>query len=115
MAGMNLSTYDMTSQTTKVMNLSDYNNPQFNFGTGVWTGGGSASWESQLGFFGRFNYNFKDRYLFEANIRRDGSSKFPTALQWAWFPSFSAGWRIIEEPWMEFAKPFGSTLKARVS
>lgn len=115
MAGMNLSTYDMTSQTTKVMNLSDYNNPQFNFGTGVWTGGGSASWESQLGFFGRFNYNYKDRYLFEANIRRDGSSKFPTALQWAWFPSFSAGWRIIEEPWMAFAKPYVSTLKARVS
>ena len=115
MAGMNLSTYDSTSQTTKVMNLSDYENPQFNFGTGVWTGEGSASWESQLGFFGRFNYNFKDRYLFEANLRRDGSSKFPTDLQWAWFPSFSAGWRIIEEPWMEFAKPYVSTLKARVS
>ena len=115
MAGMNLSTYDMTSQTTKVMNLSDYDNPQFNFGTGVWTGGGSASWESQLGFFGRFNYNYKDRYLFEANLRRDGSSKFPTSLKWAWFPSFSAGWRIIEEPWMQFAKPYVSTLKARVS
>lgn len=115
MVGMNLSTYDSTSQETKVMSLSDYQNPQFNFGTGVWTGGGSASWESQLGFFGRFNYNFKDRYLFEANIRRDGSSKFPDTLKWAWFPSFSAGWRIIEEPWMEFAKPYVSTLKARAS
>lgn len=115
MAGMNLSTYDSTSQETKVMYLSDYDNPQFNFGTGVWTGGGSASWESQLGFFGRFNYNYKDRYLFEANIRRDGSSKFPTHLKWAWFPSFSAGWRVIEEPWMEFAKPYVSTLKLRGS
>ena len=115
MLGMNLSTYDMTSQETKVMYLSDYNNPQFNFGTGVWTGGGSASWDSQIGFFGRFNYNYKDRYLLEANLRRDGSSKFPKDLKWSWFPSFSAGWRIIEEPWMEFAKPYVSTLKARVS
>ena len=115
MAGMNLSTYDATSQETKVMNLSDYDNPQFNFGTGVWTGKGSASWDSQLGFFGRFNYNYKDRYLLEANLRRDGSSKFPKSLKWAWFPSFSAGWRIIEEPWMEFAKPYVSTLKARAS
>lgn len=115
MLGMNLSTYDSSSQSTRVANLSDYINPQFAFGTGVWTGSGYASWESQLGFFGRLNYNFKDRYLLEANIRRDGSSKFPTNLQWAWFPSFSAGWRIIEEPWMEPAKAYVSALKARVS
>lgn len=115
MLGMNLSTYDRTGQTTRVTNLSNYENPQFAFGTGTWTGSGKASWESQVGFFGRLNYNFKDRYLLEANLRRDGSSKFPTDLRWAWFPSFSAGWRIIEEPWMEFAKPYVSTLKARVS
>ncbi len=115
MLGMNLSTYDRTGQTTRVTNLSNYENPQFAFGTGVWTGSGKASWESQLGFFGRLNYNFKDRYLLEANLRRDGSSKFPTDLRWAWFPSFSAGWRIIEEPWMESLKQYVSTLKARVS
>jgi len=115
MVGMNLSTYDRTRQSTRVADLSDYTNPQFAFGTGVWTGSGTASWESQLGFFGRLNYNYKDRYLLEGNIRRDGSSKFPSRLRWAWFPSFSAGWRIIEEPWMAFAKPYVSTLKARVS
>ena len=115
MLGMNLSTYDRTTQTTRVADLSSYDNPQFAFGTGVWTGSGKASWESQLGFFGRLNYNFKDRYLLEANLRRDGSSKFPTKLRWAWFPSFSAGWRIIEEPWMESLKQYVSTLKARVS
>ena len=115
MLGMNLSTYDRTGQTTRVTNLSNYENPQFAFGTGVWTGSGKASWESQLGFFGRLNYNFKDRYLFEANLRRDGSSKFPTKLRWAWFPSFSAGWRVIEEPWMESLKQYVSTLKARAS
>ena len=115
MVGMNLSTYDLTRQSTRVTNLSDYTNPQFAFGTGVWTGSGRASWESQLGFFGRLNYNFKDRYLLEANIRRDGSSKFPTKLRWAWFPSFSAGWRVIEEPWMAPLKPYVSTLKLRAS
>ena len=115
MVGMNLSTYDLTRQSTRVANLSDYSNPQFAFGTGVWTGSGRASWESQLGFFGRLNYNFKDRYLLEANIRRDGSSKFPKNLRWAWFPSFSAGWRVIEEPWMESLKPYVSTLKLRAS
>lgn len=115
MVGMNLSTYNYTSQFTKVMNLSDYQNPQFAFGTGVWTGEGSAGWDSQLGFFGRLNYNYKERYLLEANIRRDGSSKFPTALKWAWFPSFSAAWRLIEEPWMEFAKPYVSAFKIRGS
>ncbi|MCQ2158634.1 MAG: SusC/RagA family TonB-linked outer membrane protein [Bacteroidales bacterium] len=115
MVGMNLTTYDYTSQFTKVMNLSDYQNPQFAFGTGVWTGEGSAGWDSQLGFFGRLNYNYKDKYLFEANIRRDGSSKFPKALKWAWFPSFSGAWRVIEEPWMAFAKPYVSAFKIRAS
>ena len=115
MLGMNLSTYDRASHTLRGTNLSNYENTQFAFVTGIWTGEGSASWESQLGFFGRLNYNFKDRYLLEANIRRDGSSKFPTDLRWAWFPSFSAGWRIIEEPWMESLKQYVSTLKARVS
>lgn len=115
MVGMNLSTYNYSGQTTKVMNLSDYENPQFAFGTGVWTGSGSAGWDSQLGFFGRLNYNYKERYLFEANLRRDGSSKFPKQLKWAWFPSFSAAWRVSEEPWMEFAKPVVSALKFRGS
>jgi len=115
MVGMNLSTYNYTGQTTKVMNLSDYQNPQFAFGTGVWTGSGSAGWESQLGYFGRINYNYKEKYLLEANLRRDGSSKFPTALKWAWFPSFSAAWRLIEEPFMEFAKPVVSAFKIRGS
>lgn len=51
--------------------------------------------------FGRFNYAFKNRYLFEANLRYDGSSRFAPAHQWAMFPSFSAGWTISEESFME--------------
>ena len=53
------------------------------------------------GFFGRVNYDYKGIYLFEANIRRDGSSSFPADDQWAWFPSFSAGYRFTEEPYFQ--------------
>jgi TonB-linked SusC/RagA family outer membrane protein len=52
-------------------------------------------------FFGRLNYNYKDKYLFEANLRRDGSSRFIPGQQWGTFPSFSAGWRISSESFMD--------------
>ena len=61
------------------------------------------------------NYNYKERYLLEGNLRYDGTSKFPTDLKWRWFPSFSAGWRVNEETWMEWARPVLSALKLRGS
>ncbi|MBR3065604.1 MAG: SusC/RagA family TonB-linked outer membrane protein, partial [Bacteroidales bacterium] len=73
------------------------------------------TWSSTLGFFGRLNYNYKERYLLEANIRYDGSSKFPKHLKWMWFPSVSAGWRVTEEPWMEGVKDVLSAMKLRAS
>ncbi|WP_293902484.1 MULTISPECIES: SusC/RagA family TonB-linked outer membrane protein [unclassified Sphingobacterium] len=48
-------------------------------------------------FFGRINYAFADKYLLEANVRRDGTSRFLGANRWSTFPSFSAGWRISQE------------------
>ncbi|MCW8310099.1 TonB-dependent receptor [Sphingobacterium sp. InxBP1] len=48
-------------------------------------------------FFGRINYAFADKYLLEANVRRDGTSRFIGANRWSTFPSFSAGWRISQE------------------
>ena len=53
------------------------------------------------GFFGRLNYDYKGRYLFEANIRYDGSSRFLRDNRWNWFPSFSAGWNIAQEKFWE--------------
>jgi hypothetical protein len=47
-----------------------------------------------VGGFGRVNYNFRQKYLLEANFRYDGSSKFAEGNRWGFFPSFSAGWRI---------------------
>lgn len=52
-------------------------------------------------FFGRLNYAFNGKYLFEANIRRDGSSRFSKENQWGTFPSFSGGWIISKEQFME--------------
>lgn len=51
-------------------------------------------------FFGRVNYGYKDKYLVEANLRADGSSRFSKGHKWGVFPSFSAAWRISEEGFM---------------
>src|SRR5690606_17351829 len=65
--------------------------------------------------FGRFNYDYKGRYLVEANFRYDGTSRFIGDNQWAAFPSFSAGWRISEEPFLQDAKGYVDQLKLRAS
>jgi TonB-linked SusC/RagA family outer membrane protein len=65
--------------------------------------------------FGRLNYNFKGKYLFEANLRYDGTSRFIGANQWAAFPSFSAGWLISSEPFMDNIRPTVKMLKLRGS
>ncbi len=65
-------------------------------------------------FFGRFNYNFEEKYLFEANLRYDGSSRFTTGNKFGWFPSFSAGWRISEENFLKNARAIDN-LKIRLS
>lgn len=67
------------------------------------------------GLFFRLNYIYKDRYLFEANGRYDGSSKFPTNEQWAFFPSVSAGWRVSQEPFWEVSPEAISEFKIRAS
>jgi TonB-linked SusC/RagA family outer membrane protein len=54
-----------------------------------------------LSYFGRLQYNFLDRYLFSATVRRDGSSRFGAATKWGTFPSASVGWRISEENFMD--------------
>ena len=66
------------------------------------------------GFF-RFNYNYMDKYLFEANGRYDGSSKFPKDDRFGFFPSFSAGWNIARESWMEKSQNWLGELKLRAS
>lgn len=115
MLGLNRVTDDWSNHYTQVTNLTDIVNPQFGYGIGTWTGGGGTYWESQLGYFGRVNYAYQNKYLFEGNLRYDGSSKFPTDLKWRWFPSFSAGWVLSEEAFMESTRSWLDLAKFRGS
>ncbi|GHT37350.1 SusC/RagA family TonB-linked outer membrane protein [Bacteroidia bacterium] len=65
-------------------------------------------------FFGRLNYTFKDKYLLEANIRTDGSSRFAQGNKWGVFPSVSVGWRLSEESFLKDISAINS-LKLRAS
>lgn len=66
-------------------------------------------------FFGRLNFNWDDKYLLEANLRADGSSRFSPAKRWGYFPSVSAGWRITEENFMAGVRGWFNQLKLRAS
>ncbi len=68
---------------------------------------------AMMSYFGRVNYNYDDRYLFEANFRRDGSSRLAPSNRWETFPSVSGAWRVSEEKW--FNVPVISNLKLRAS
>lgn len=65
--------------------------------------------------FGRINYNYDNKYLFEANVRRDGSSRFSKGNKWGSFPSFSAGWVMTEEKFMKDTRSWLDMLKLRAS
>ncbi|MFQ5708973.1 MAG: SusC/RagA family TonB-linked outer membrane protein [bacterium] len=67
-----------------------------------------------ISFLGRVNYNIKDKYLFSAAIRREGSSRFGSGKKWGSFPSVSAAWRLSEEPFMRGFESL-SDLKLRLS
>lgn len=70
---------------------------------------------AMISWFARINYDFADKYLFEANIRSDASSRFAEGNRWGYFPSFSAAWRISEESFMEGSKTWLNNLKLRAS
>ena len=76
--------------------------------------GYSQTW-STAGWFGRINYSFADRYLVEGNIRYDGSSRFRSGRRWSTSPSFSLGWNIANEAFMESAAGYVNNLKLRYS
>ena len=71
-----------------------------NAGKDLSNGGGMTEYKI-LSYFGRINYSLMDRYLLEANIRADASSRFYKDNRWGYFPSFSAGWRISQEEFMK--------------
>ena len=66
-------------------------------------------------YFGRINYNYKEKYLLSATARADGSSKFAKGNRWGFFPSIAAAWRISSEPFMKGAEKWLDDLKLRLS
>jgi len=76
--------------------------------------GGYSSWAT-AGFFSRLNYNFAEKYLFEANLRYDGTSRFREERRWGLFPSFSAGWNVAREDFFQPLENVVTTLKVRGS
>lgn len=83
---------------------------------GSQTNGGYTRELNMLSYFGRINYDYMGKYLFEANFRADASSRFAPDERWGYFPSFSAAWRISEEGFMEgLRESWLNNLKIRAS
>ena len=76
--------------------------------------GSRNQWQT-AGFFGRVNYNYDEKYLFEANLRYDGTSRFRSDKMWKLFPSVSLGWNIAREKFWENLAGTVNTLKLRAS
>lgn len=118
MLGVQYSYKDYDYYATTVKNIL----PSLNVPNGVGevtlktaSGSGPEKWqESQMSYFSRLNYNFDSRYLVEANLRYDGSSKFQPKNRWAFFWGVSAGWRINQEAFLIDAN-WLSDLKLRAS
>ncbi|HYH55117.1 MAG TPA: TonB-dependent receptor, partial [Anseongella sp.] len=104
---------NLTTQRNGIV-FADADDINLALGQSIVTTGGNQQWAIAGGFF-RVNYNFRERYLLEVNGRYDGSSKFPTNEQWAFFPSASVGWRISEEPFWNVNPRAFSNVKLRAS
>ena len=76
---------------------------------------GNRSTQAYLSVLGRFNYDYKSKYLVEFAFREDGSYRYAPGKRWAFFPSVSGGWRVSEESFMKENLPFVSNFKIRGS
>jgi tonB-linked outer membrane protein, susC/ragA family len=77
--------------------------------------GGLVDPNSLASYFGRLSYNYAERYMFQATVRRDGSSRFGPSNKWATFPSVSLGWNVTNEPWMQERPDWLTNTKLRLS
>ena len=89
--------------------------PSFSTSTGaVQLSDELSHWATQ-GLFSRFNYNYMNKYLFEANARYDGTSRFARGNRWGMFPSFSVGWNVSHENFWQPLTKYVNTLKVKAS
>lgn len=71
----------------------------------IYGGTDGFNFESLASYFGRVDYNYDERYMIQATVRRDGSSKFGANNKWAIFPAVSVGWNVLNEPYMMDYRP----------
>src|SRR5690606_26985828 len=107
--------YQFVSASSKNLYVND--NPSLNFTSDPLNKSHSqyGEREKMQSYFGRFNYNYKEKYLFEATIRSDESSRLSPNVRVKVFPSFSAGWNVAKEEWFQGATAYINELKPRIS
>ena len=115
LAGANLDKADYEYLYYERHGIQDPKMPELALTNEDYTYSHSHTHQGSAGFFGRINYDYKGIYLLELNGRYDGSSKFPSGDQWAFFPSASIGYRISEEAFFAPLKRTISNAKIRAS
>lgn len=115
MAGVNAELFESDNIWGQRLGLLDQGYPQLGLATGEMSTSSGASHWSTLGFFGRINYDYQDKYLLEVLARYDGSSRFNRENVWGFFPAISAGYVISQEEFMDWSKPYLDFLKIRAS
>ena len=101
MAGLSNELYRSKNFSATRQDMTDLSMDVINGATGESTSSGSSSEWAMRSYFGRLNLNWQEKYLFEFNLRADGSSRFSKDNRWGYFPSASAAWRIDQEKFME--------------
>ena len=102
-------------------NLKDYSKPWVNAATGLAADGDRDGWggpgvkHTMSSLFARLSYNYDERYMVQATVRRDGSSRFGTNNKYGTFPSFSLGWNVMNEQFMKQTNDWLNNLKVRFS
>lgn len=112
LAGQSYNSYQITRSNLSSGNL--YNSFTIETLPSGSTGSTNSEKNVQISYFGRLQYDFKEKYILSASIRRDGSSKFGFAQRWGTFPSISLGWIVTEENFMKNID-WLSSLKLRAS
>ena len=116
MVGMNTEKYNNRVLNVERMDLITENVPEIGSATGkdVINEASAYSWAT-AGFFGRINYDYKDRYFIAANVRYDGSSRFLRKDRWGTFGSFSLGWHVAREEFFPLDEDLMSQFKPRLA
>jgi TonB-linked SusC/RagA family outer membrane protein len=115
LAGFQQESYDFSALSAAATPLISLNTPGINLsGVPATTSESRYRWSTR-GYFGRINYNYKEKYLVEFNGRYDGSSRFASSRRWGFFPSASVGYNIVKEDFMKGLSKVFDNLKIRAS